>query len=199
MTGQTTRSTLAAVCAVVLLAGGCFGKSDTYRPPTSARESCEQIVLARSLGARLPADLFNREVDRCLNEYRGIFHSDDPDLSVRTVRCGRRTGTSDVNISVNVVNTHPGRNLEFWVELRNGRIVQPGSGTLLGTFPTLRYRVPPGVAFAQNSPVLLPVGTVTVPTFPVDLGFEVAVDTDNEYVEANEMDNVRASGCSNVQ
>ena len=198
MTRQTTRSSFAAVCALVLLAG-CFGTRDTYRPPTSARESCEQIVLARSLGARLPVDLFNREVDRCLNEYRGIFHADGPDLSVRTARCARSPGTSDVNISVNAVNTHPGRDLEFWVEIRNGRIVQPGTGTLLGTFPTLRYRVPPGVAFPQNSPVLLPVGTVTVPSFPVDLGFEVVVDADNEYIEANEMDNVRPSGCSNVQ
>ena len=48
----------------------------------------------------------------------------------------------------------------------------------------------------------LPVGSVTLPsgaTFPVDVGFDVVVDADNKYAEANEYDNVRPSGCSNVQ
>jgi subtilase family serine protease len=38
-----------------------------------------------------------------------------------------------------------------------------------------------------------------VAALPVDAGFEVVIDADNEHAESNEYDNVRPSGCSNVQ
>src|SRR5262245_47491721 len=160
MARRATGLTHFIVCLVALLAAGCLGgKRDVYRPPATARESCEQVVLGRSFGRRPPVDVFNREVDRCLNEYRGIFHAGDPDLTARASRCIRRTGTADVDIIVNAVNTNAGRNLEFGVEVRNVQIVQSGTGTSIGTFPTLRYRVPAGTPFSQDSPVALPVGT----------------------------------------
>lgn len=192
-----------AVAFLILSSTGCALRKtdvDPYRPPASARESCEQLVRSR-LPGRVPVDVFNREVERCLNEYAGIFRAGDPDLTVRRSSCARRGTSADIAITVYAVNTHAGRNLEFWVELRNGQFVQTGTGTQLGTFPTLRYRVPPGTPFPQDTSVALPVGTVTLPSgaaFPVDVGFEVVVDADNEYGEANEYDNVRPSGCSNV-
>jgi hypothetical protein len=197
--------TVILICLILLAAGcrgGLFGKHDPYRPPATARESCEQLVLGRSFGISPGPDILDAEIDRCLKEYSGLFHAKDPELTELRSRCVRRSSSADIDITVTAVNTHAGRNLEFWIELRNGQIVQSGTSTQLGTFPTLRYRVPPGTPFYENSPVALRVGTVTVPSpsaFPVDLGFDVVVDADNEYAEANEYDNVRPSGCSNIQ
>lgn len=210
MTRRRTVLTWTAVCVLTLVLSGCVRNYyigirplGEHRAPSNAREACEQIVLGRSMGMLPPGDLLSVLIERCLNEYRGIFHAGDPDLTTdpRTARCVRRS--ADIDIYVYVTNTHAGRSdLSFWVELRNGQFVQPGTGAVLGTFPTLRYRVPVGTFFHENVPVELSMGTVRLPSgagLPVDIGFEIVVDADDEYVEANEYDNVRPSGCGNVR